>query len=529
MTKYIFVTGGVISGLGKGVTSASIGAILQMMGETKITIKKLDPYLNVDAGTMNPIEHGEVFVTDDGTETDLDLGYYERFLEIGTTQHNSSSSGKLFQKLIEKERAGCYLGKTVQMIPHFTTMIKEFICYNPEEFNYIICEIGGSVGDIEAMAFYEAIRQLKNDIGSNNILFIHLTYLLYLSATKELKTKPTQNTIRDLQQVGIIPDILICRSEIPIPLKIKEKLSLHTNLPIQHIISAINVPSIYQVPLNFIGEGIHSILLNKMNIKKKTLNTLKWKKLDHQIFSLTEERSLTIGIIGKYTELNDSYKSLLEAIFHAGIYHNYKVHIEWINAREDTNFLLQNIDGIIIPGGFGLTGIETIISLIKEVREAKIPTLGICLGMQLMVIEFFRHILQIENLGSEEFGKDHPNIISQMKDISNQQMGGTMRLGKFKIQLNKSRIKKIYGTDIIHERHRHRYSINQEYSNYFNNHGLMIVGQAYENNIIEIIELNETLHPWYIGTQYHPEYQSSPFNPHPLFLSFIQHCINKIK
>ena len=266
-----------------------------------------------------------------------------------------------------------------------------------------------------------------------------------------------------------------------------------------------------------------------MNIKKKTLNTLKWKKLDHQIFSLTEERSLTIGIIGKYTELNDSYKSLLEAIFHAGIYHNYKVHIEWINAREDTYFLLQNIDGIIIPGGFGLTGIETIVSLIKEVREAKIPTLGICLGMQLMVIEFFRDVIQIENLGSEEFGNDHPNIISQMKDISNQQMCGTMRLCKFKIQLNKSRIKKIYGTDIIHERHRHRYSINQEYSNYFNNRGLMIVGQACENNIIEIIELNETLHPWYIGTQYHPEYQSSPFNPHPLFLSFIQHCINKIK
>ena len=269
MTKYIFVTGGVISGLGKGVTSASIGAILQMMGETNITIKKLDPYLNVDAGTMNPIEHGEVFVTDDGTETDLDLGYYERFLEIQTTKHNSSSSGKLFQKLIHKERNGDYLGKTVQMVPHFTDMIKEFICYNPGDYDYIICEIGGSVGDIEAMAFYEAIRQLKNDLGGDNILFIHLTYLLYLPATKELKTKPTQNTIRDLQQVGIIPDILICRSEVPIPKKIKEKLSLHTNLPIENIISAINSYSIYQVPLYFINEGVNLILSKRLNIKKK--------------------------------------------------------------------------------------------------------------------------------------------------------------------------------------------------------------------------------------------------------------------
>lgn len=526
MTKYIFVTGGVISGLGKGVTSASIGAILQMMGETKITIKKLDPYLNVDAGTMNPIEHGEVFVTDDGTETDLDLGYYERFLEIGTTKYNSTSSGKLFQQLIEKERMGCYLGKTVQMVPHFTNMIKEFICYNPEEFDYIICEIGGSVGDIEAMAFYEAIRQLKNDIGSNHILFIHLTYLLYLSTTKELKTKPTQNTIRDLQQVGITPDVLICRSEVPIPIKIKEKLSLHTNLPIQHIISAINSSSIYQVPLNFLGEGMNSILLNKLNIKKKQLNTLKWKKLNNQISTLSKERSITIGIIGKYTELNDSYKSLLESIFHAGIYYNCKIYIEWINSRENTHFLLDTIDGIIIPGGFGHTGIETTISLIQSFREKKIPTLGICLGMQLMVIEYFRNVLQMENAGSEEFGKYNPNVISSIKELSDTKMGGTMRLGKFKIQLNNPKIKEIYKTNIIHERHRHRYSIHGEYVSYFNSTGLSIAGNDYEKkHIIEIVEMNENIHPWYIGCQYHPEYQSSPFNPHPLFLSFIQQCI----
>ena len=524
MTKYIFVTGGVISGLGKGVTSASIGAILQMMGETNITIKKLDPYLNVDAGTMNPIEHGEVFVTDDGTETDLDLGYYERFLEIQTTKHNSSSSGKLFQKLIQKERNGDYLGKTVQMIPHFTDMIKEFICYNPGDYDYIICEIGGSVGDIEAMAFYEAIRQLKNDLGGDNILFIHLTYLLYLPATKELKTKPTQNTIRDLQQVGIIPDILICRSEVPIPKKIKEKLSLHTNLPIENIISAINSYSIYQVPLYFINEGVNLILSKRLNIKKK-INTLKWKKLNNQINSLNDEKKLTIGIIGKYTELNDSYKSLLESIFHASTYHNYRVNIEWINSRENECFFSDTVDGVIIPGGFGLTGIETIISLIKLVREKKVPTLGICLGMQLMIIEYCRNILNIKDACSEEFDTQKSMVISKMYD--EEVMGGTMRLGKYEINLIESKIKQIYKNITIHERHRHRYGVNQAYSNLLHKSGFHVVGTS--DGLTEIVEMDHKIHPWYIGCQYHPEYQSSPFEPHPLFLSFIQHCISKIK
>lgn len=525
MTKYIFVTGGVISGLGKGVTSASIGAILQMLGESKVTIKKLDPYLNVDAGTMNPIEHGEVFVTDDGIETDLDLGYYERFLEISTSKENSSSSGKLFQKLIQKERDGDYLGKTVQMIPHFTDMIKEFICHNTNGYDYIICEIGGSVGDIEAMAFYEAIRQLKNDVGYGNILFVHLTYLLYLSATRELKTKPTQNTIRDLQQYGITPDILICRSEIPIPIEIKKKLSLHTNLPLQNIISAIHATSIYQVPLNFIREGIHLILSERLNIKKR-INTLKWKRLNNQITSLTSERSLIIGIIGKYTALNDSYKSLLESIFHAGIYHNISISIEWINSREEPDLLLEKINGIIIPGGFGSTGIETIISLISIARVRKVPTFGICLGMQLMTIEYFRNVLSIHDAGSKEFGNYNHNIITKYKGASNEQMGGTMRLGKHKIKLSNSKVKDIYQSEVIHERHRHRYIISPNYINYLNEEGLNKVGTNIESNIIETVELNHKLHPWYIGCQYHPEYQSSPFNPHPLFLAFIQQCFN---
>ena len=531
MTKYIFVTGGVISGLGKGVTSASIGAILQMLGEKNITIKKLDPYLNVDAGTMNPIEHGEVFVTDDGTETDLDLGYYERFLEINTSRHNSSSSGKLYQKLIEKERNGDYLGKTVQMIPHFTNIIKEFICYNPGNYEYIICEIGGSVGDIEAMAFYEALRQLKNDVGVNNSLFIHLTYLVYYPTTNELKTKPTQNTIRDLQQVGITPDILICRSDIPIPKKIKEKLSLHTNLPIKNIIGATNSHSIYHVPLNFISEGLHFILLEKLNTKTN-LNTLKWKSLNSKIISLNPKKKLTIGILGKYTELNDSYKSLLEALFHSGIYYEYKIYIHWINSRNDDSIQFGQIDGMIIPGGFGITGIESMISGIQQSREKKIPTLGICLGMQLMIIEFFRNVVGYKDAGSEEFNPSvNSNVITKI-DHSSTVYGGSMRLGKYKIELNGTKIKEIYQGDIIHERHRHRFTVNQKYLKILNMNGFNVVGKCPDSDLIEIVELNEKRydHPWFIGTQYHPVYQSSPFNPHPLFLSFIKKTIQvKIK
>ena len=400
MTKYIFVTGGVISGLVKGVTSASIGVILQMMGIKNLTIKKLDPYLNVDPGTMNPKEHGEVFVTKDGSETDLDLGYYERFLNIETTKDNSSSSGKLFQKLIENEREGKYLGKTVQMIPHFTDMIKEFITYESTKYDIIICEIGGSVGDIESLAFYEAIRQLRNDIGPSNVLFIHLTYLLYYPITKELKTKPTQTAIRELQQLGITPDILICRTEHSVSKEIREKLSLYTNLSVSHIIQALNEESIYRVPLSFIKENVHSLVKHKFNISGE-LNSKKWVSLNNKISSLT--KPITIGILGKYTELNDSYKSLVESIFHAGLYHNYKINIKWLNASNNYNLEIKDIHGVIIPGGFGITGIETMIEVIQVLREKKIPTLGICLGMQLMVIEFCRNRLKMKNAGSLNF------------------------------------------------------------------------------------------------------------------------------
>ena len=520
MAKYIFVTGGVISGLGKGVISASIGSILQMLGEKNITIKKLDPYLNIDPGTMNPTEHGEVFVTEDGTETDLDLGYYERFLEIKTSKINSTSSGKLFQQILNNERGGKYLGKTVQMVPHFTNIIKDFIHYNPNNCDYIICEIGGCVGDIEAMAFYEAIRQLRNNVGLENILFIHLTYLVHYSITDELKTKPTQNNIRELQQVGITPDILICRTEKKMSKEIKGKLSLHTNLPESHIIEAINLSSIYKVPLNLIKENIHTILSKKLNIHSK-INSKKWELLNHKIEKCKD--TINIGLLGKYTELNDSYKSLLEAISHAGVYHNYNINIRWINARECKDYTeeLNNVQGIIIPGGFGESGIENMLSAIKIIRTMKIPIFGICLGMQLMIIEYFRNIINIKDATSEEFNNQGTNVITKINTIDIN-IGGTMRLGLKKINLVPSNTKSIYHKDVILERHRHRFAINDSFKTILQQNDCFVSGSS-EEGIIEIIELKD--HPWYIGCQFHPEYNSTPFNPHKLFVSFIQSCI----
>jgi CTP synthase len=522
MTQFIFVTGGVISGLGKGVTIASLGSILQMLGVKRITIKKLDPYLNVDPGTMNPKEHGEVFVTRDGKETDLDLGYYERFLSIEMTEKNSSSSGKLFQQLLTNERNGLFLGKTVQMIPHFTNMIKDFITQDSELYDIILCEIGGSVGDIESIAFYEAIRQLKNQSDIENVLFVHLTYLLYYPITDELKTKPTQNAIRELQQLGITPDILVCRSEHPVPPEIKDKLSLYTNLSVSHIIDASNDDSIYTVPLSFIKENVHLILKDKLNLSGE-LNSKKWVSLNNKIKSLTE--STTIGILGKYTDLNDSYKSLLESIAHAGLHWNRKIKIEWLSASQNVHSKLNTLQGLVIPGGFGEGGVESMLEIIELARRNKLPTLGICFGMQLMVIEFFRNCLGIKGAGSAEFENCSPNVITKMKQWESSSYGGTMRLGNCSVQLSEhSKIKDIYGQTTITERHRHRYDVNSKEPllEEMENLGLRITGKCSNHGLIEVVEMNETLHPWYIGVQYHPEYQSSPFDPHPLFLSFLQ-------
>ena len=520
MTKYIFITGGVISGLGKGVITASIGAILREMGYNKFTIKKLDPYLNVDPGTMNPIEHGEVFVTRDGAETDLDLGYYERIAGIVATKDNSTSSGKLYKKLIDNERKGKYLGKTVQVIPHFTDEIKNFIKQNNEDCDLILCEIGGSVGDIEAMAFYEALRQMKNE---ENTMFVHLTYLVHYKITDELKTKPTQNALKELMQTGIRPDILICRSEQPIDIKIKEKLALYSNLDIDKIISAENVDSIYKIPYQLIQQKVNNHIKNHFRLNVR-FETNKWKYIYNNINNKTG--FITIGIIGKYVELTDAYKSLIESINHVGYMLQLDIKIKWINVRDDNINLKDEIfevDGIIVPGGFGDTGINRIIEAICIARKNKIPFLGICLGMQLSVIEYMRNVIGNKNSGSTEFGNYEHNIIKIMQN--NTELGGTMRLGSHCVNIrNNTLAKSIYNKSKIIERHRHRYDVNIQYVSLLQGNGLVLSGVS-DDGLVEIIELPKEIHPYFIACQYHPEYESNINGCHPLFLGLVQSCL----
>ena len=526
MTKYIFITGGVISGLGKGVTTASIGALLKAMGITKIMIKKLDPYLNIDPGTINPIEHGEVFVTKDGSETDLDLGYYERFTQIQTSYQNSTSSGKLYQSLFERERQGDFLGKTIQMIPHFTDEIKRFITNCHEQYDVILCEIGGSVGDIEAMAFYEALRQLRNE---EETLFIHLTYLVYYLSSNELKTKPTQNALKELISCGIRPDILVCRSEYPIKDPIIQKLSLYSNLKSSRIIKAVNAKTIYQIPLLFYKQGFHKQIGNHFSIPSKIDMTV-WNNINNKFLNRTT--TIKIGIVGKYVELRDSYCSLLEAIFHSALFLGIIVEEVWINARTITNKKdlykkLSNVNGIIVPGGFGNTGIETIIDSIQYARENNIPFLGICLGLQCAVIEYSRNVLGYSNCGSEEFGNYEHNIIAKMADFTkDEKLGGTMRLGSYNIHLRKdSIISTLYGDKIlINERHRHRYDVNPIYVKKLEKQGLYCSGYA-SDGLVETIELSTSNHPYFVATQFHPEFESSIFKPHPLFIGLLQESL----
>jgi CTP synthase len=520
MTKYIFITGGVISGLGKGVISASLGAILREMGYDKFTIKKLDPYLNVDPGTMNPTEHGEVFVTRDGAETDLDLGYYERIGGIITTKENSTSSGKLYKQLIDNERKGKYLGKTVQVIPHFTNEIKNFIKQNNEDYDLILCEIGGSVGDIEAMAFYEALRQIKNE---EDTMFVHLTYLVHYKITDELKTKPTQNALKELMQTGIRPDILICRSEKKIDRKIKEKLSLYSNLAIDKIISAENVDSIYKIPYQLIQQQVDHHIKNYFNLNKCG-QTDKWKYIYNNINN--KSNFITIGIVGKYVELADAYKSLIEAINHVSYTLHLNIKIKWINARDDNVDLKKDmleVDCIIVPGGFGDTGINKIIEAIRIARKHKIPFLGICLGMQLSVIEYMRNVIGNKNSGSTEFGDYEHNIIKIMQN--NTELGGTMRLGSHNVNIRDSTLAQlVYNKNKIMERHRHRYDVNTKYVSLLENNGLIVSGLS-DNGLVEIIELPKEIHPYFIACQYHPEYESSINDCHPLFLKLVQSCL----
>ena len=536
MTKYIFILGGVISGLGKGVTSGSIGAILREMGYDKITIKKLDPYLNVDPGTMNPIEHGEVYVTKDGGETDLDLGYYERFAEINVTKNNSISMGKLMWDLLSKERRGDFLGKTVQLIPHFTNEIKNFITKDSDKYDIIICEIGGSAGDYEASPFLEAIRQLGQE-KKNNVMICLVTLLVYYKATKELKTKPTQVAIRELMSYGIKPDLLFARAEYEIDSKVKEKISLYSNVSKENIITAYNVSNIYQIPLEYKKEGLLESIKNILGLNSKTEPTFdKWNKLNQEIKNL--KYKIKLGIVGKYVELEDSYYSVIESINHAGWFYSTNVELVWINAREKGEVLnkIKEIDCVLVPGGFGSSGIEEIISAIKYCRKNLIPFMGICLGMQLSVVEFMRNVIGIKNASSSEFGKSNDtHVIDLMsewktdkgnveKREKNDDLGGTLRLGSYDtIVLKNSLAHKIYQKTEFKERHRHRYEVDIKYKKQLEDNGMIISGLSPDGKLPEIIEIPE--HPYFIAGQFHPEFNSTPFNPHPMFKGLIENAL----
>jgi len=540
MARYVFVTGGVVSSLGKGLSSASLAALLQLRG-FKVRVRKLDPYLNVDPGTMNPFQHGEVFVTDDGAETDLDIGHYERFTDISATQSDNITTGGIYSDIIKKERRGDYLGGTVQVVPHVTDRIKKFISHNVRNEDFIICEIGGTVGDIESLPFLEAIRQFSNDIGKKNSLFIHLTLVPYLKASGELKTKPTQHSVKELRSLGIQPDIIICRSEREIPKSERKKISLFCNVLIDNVIETVDVKTIYEAPISFHKEKLDHQVLSYFNIKnKKNPNLSKWKNITSKV--LNPRKNVNIGIIGKYVNLKDAYKSLDEALIHGGITNNLKVNLKRIDSEnlkpENIKTLLKDVSGVLIPGGFGKRGSEGKIAAIKYARLNNIPFFGICFGMQMAVIEAARNLLNIKNASTSEFGNNCTPVVGLLEEWqkgkkrmtgSEKNLGGTMRLGLYDAVLkNNSLISKIYSEKKIKERHRHRYEVNIKYKEDFEKKGLIFSALSPDGTLPEIVELKN--HPWFVGVQFHPEFKSRPFNPHPLFESFVKAAeINKGK
>jgi CTP synthase len=532
MARFIFVTGGVVSSLGKGLSSASLGYLLKSQGY-KVRIRKMDPYLNVDPGTMSPFQHGEVFVTDDGAETDLDLGHYERFTNISAKKSDNITTGKIYSDIIHRERKGGYLGKTVQVIPHVTDRIKEFIKKDVSSEDFIICEIGGTVGDIESLPFLEAIRQFSNDHGKKNTLFIHLTLVPYMRASDEIKTKPTQHSVKELRTIGIQPNIIICRSEQPLPFDQRKKISLFCNVPFENVIETVDVKTIYEAPISFNKEKLDKIVLKYFKLKsKKNVNLNPWKKITNVV--LKTKPKVNIGLIGKYVNLKDAYKSLDEALIHGGIDNNVKVNLIRIESDKlkpnEIKEKLKNISGILIPGGFGKRGTEGKIEAIKYARQNKIPFLGICYGMQMAVIEYARNVLKIKKATSSEFSKTGVNVIGLIHEWnrdgkifkgSKKELGGTMRLGLYEAKLKKnSLIQKIYRSNSINERHRHRYEVNIDYKDKFEDKGLIFSGMSPDHKLPEIIELKN--HPWFVGVQFHPEFKSRPLNPHPLFSSFIK-------
>ena len=536
MARYIFVTGGVVSSLGKGLTSASLASLLQLRGY-KVRIRKLDPYLNVDPGTMSPFQHGEVFVTNDGAETDLDLGHYERFSGISAKKSDNITTGKIYSDVLKKERKGEYLGKTVQVIPHITDRIKEFIKNDTSKEDFVICEIGGIVGDIESLPFVEAIRQFANDVDKKNALFIHLTLVPYLKASDEIKTKPTQHSVKELRSLGIQPDIIICRSERPIPLEHRKKISLFCNVDIKNVIQTVDVKTIYEAPISFNRENLDKQVLEYFRIKaRKKVNLNPWKKITKTV--LYTKKSINIAIIGKYVDLKDAYKSLDEALTHGGIYNNLKVNLVRIDSENlkvsEIKNELKGVSGILIPGGFGKRGTEGKIEAIKYAREKKIPFFGICFGMQMAIIEFARNKLNIKKATSSEFGVGGIPIIGLITEWNrdgklikgtDKDLGGTMRLGLYDAKLKEnSLIRKIYKSKLIQERHRHRYEVNISYKEKFEKNGLIFSGLSPDNKLPEIIELKN--HPWFVAVQFHPEFKSRPLAPHPLFSSFIKAAKN---
>ncbi|WP_440923371.1 CTP synthase [Candidatus Pelagibacter sp.] len=532
MARYIFVTGGVVSSLGKGLSSASLAYLLKSQGY-KVRLRKMDPYLNVDPGTMSPFQHGEVFVTDDGAETDLDLGHYERFTNISSRQSDNITTGRIYSDVIKRERKGGYLGKTVQVIPHITNRIKEFIKKDITNEDFVICEIGGTVGDIESLPFVEAIRQFSNEHGKSKTLFIHLTFVPFLKSSDEIKTKPTQHSVKELRSIGIQPDIIICRSQQSIPLDQRKKISLFCNVPIENVIETVDVRTIYEAPISFYNQKLDKRVLKYFKLKsKKRANLSPWKKITKIV--LNTKKTVNIAIIGKYVNLKDAYKSLDEALVHGGIANKVKVNLIRIESdylkNSEIKKKLKNASGLLIPGGFGKRGTEGKISAIKYARENKVPFLGICFGMQMAIIEFARNKLNIKKAGSSELDKKCYPVIGLINEWdkngkiikgTDQNLGGTMRLGLYEAKLrNNSAINKVYKSRSIKERHRHRYEVNNSLKDQFENKGLIFSGMSPDNKLPEIIELKN--HPWFIGVQFHPEFKSRPLAPHPLFSSFIK-------
>ena len=532
MTKYIFVTGGVVSSLGKGLAASSIGCLLEARG-MKVQMMKLDPYINVDPGTMSPFQHGEVFVTDDGAETDLDLGHYERFTHAKLSQANNWTTGRIYLSVIEKERRGDYLGKTIQVIPHITDEIKKAIrtVADAHEPDVLIVEIGGTVGDIESLPFMEAIRQVGNEEGRGNAIFVHVTLVPYIAAAGELKTKPTQHSVKELREIGIAPDVLLCRSERTLPMDLRKKIALFCNVQENAVISALDVPTIYEVPLAFHEQGLDELIVNDLQLNEQFphLDLKSWRELVATIKDPTGG-AVRIAIVGKYVELEDSYKSLREALTHAGVANNLRVNVAWIESenlvKEGYEAELQDFDAILVPGGFGKRGIAGMLKAIKYARRSGTPYFGICLGMQTACIEFARDVCGLRDADSTEFYEETPfPIIFKLRDLVNvDELGGTMRLGEWACKLKEGSLaREIYnGAEEIGERHRHRFEFNPEYRDLLEKEGLVISGVSPDGKFVEMVELKRDVHPYFIACQFHPEYKSKPLNAHPLFTSFVK-------